>query len=250
MYPRCILVSVPGIAALPRPRGPRRRCVYRAPSCSDASQSDLRACTPASTPPLSSLSDVSRARPPFLYATAALLLYDPTVTMRHPTLLVAASHQRPPPFRSTYSAFSCPFPKDPASFLQTKIIVVLAIRFPTDSYPRHNLHATELLEGSSTSLVPCPYHHVRQRSRPSTQPPPPPCASALTSCSRHGIECTQTLVHHASRRPDRISGGLCAPLAPTCVGRAHRSPRSNDVVPRRTERLGHWWRCDSPASCS
>ncbi|KAF8162058.1 hypothetical protein K438DRAFT_1776133 [Mycena galopus ATCC 62051] len=165
MYPRCILVSVPGIAALPRPRGPRRRCVYRAPSCSDVSQSDLRACTPASTPPLSSLSDVSRARPPFLYATAAaLLLYDPTVTMRHPTLLVATAHQRPPPFRSTYSAFSCPFPKDPASFLQTKIIIVLAIH-PTDSYPRHNLHATELLEGSSTSLVPCPYHHDARTDR-------------------------------------------------------------------------------------
>ncbi|KAJ7830857.1 hypothetical protein B0H13DRAFT_2371741 [Mycena leptocephala] len=33
---------------------------------------------------------------------------------------------------------------------------------------------------------------------------------------------------------DRISGALCAPLAPTCLGCAHRSPRSNDVVPRGT----------------
>ncbi|KAF8181414.1 hypothetical protein K438DRAFT_2021127 [Mycena galopus ATCC 62051] len=38
---------------------------------------------------LSSLSDVSRARPPFLSAAAvALLLYDPTATMRYPTLLL------------------------------------------------------------------------------------------------------------------------------------------------------------------
>ncbi|KAJ7700597.1 hypothetical protein B0H14DRAFT_3904300 [Mycena olivaceomarginata] len=47
---------------------------------------------------------------------------------------------------------------------------------------------------------------------------------------------------------DRISEGLC--LAPTCLGRAHRLPQSNDVVPRGTERLGHWRRCDSPVSRS
>ncbi|KAF8162074.1 hypothetical protein K438DRAFT_2025606, partial [Mycena galopus ATCC 62051] len=111
---------------------------YRAPSCSDASQSDLRACTPASTPPLSSLYHVSRARPPFLYTTAVALLYDPN------------GHNAPSNAALLPRLFSCPFPKDPAPFLQTKIIVVLAIHLPTDSYTRHNLHATELLEGSST----------------------------------------------------------------------------------------------------
>ncbi|KAJ7915303.1 hypothetical protein B0H13DRAFT_2324405 [Mycena leptocephala] len=47
---------------------------------------------------------------------------------------------------------------------------------------------------------------------------------------------------------DRISGTLCAPLAPTCLGCAHRSPRSNDVVPR--ELAWHRRRCDSPTSRS
>ncbi|KAJ7791829.1 hypothetical protein B0H14DRAFT_3890416 [Mycena olivaceomarginata] len=43
----------------------------------------------------------------------------------------------------------------------------------------------------------------------------------------------------------RVSEGLCAPLAPTCLGCAHRSPRSNDVVvPRGAERLGPRRRCD------
>ncbi|KAF8142456.1 hypothetical protein K438DRAFT_1784778 [Mycena galopus ATCC 62051] len=49
---------------------------------------------------------------------------------------------------------------------------------------------------------------------------------------------------------DRISEGLCAPLAPTCLGRAHRSPRSNDIIPRGTGRLEHRRRCDLPASRS
>ncbi|KAJ7362983.1 hypothetical protein DFH08DRAFT_951197 [Mycena albidolilacea] len=37
---------------------------------------------------------------------------------------------------------------------------------------------------------------------------------------------------------DRISEGLCTPLAPTCLGCVHRSSRSNDVVSRGTGWLG------------
>jgi hypothetical protein len=81
----------------------------------------------ASTPPLSS--------PPFLSAATAALR-PPTATMRHPTLLVAASHSVFLLFVVLTRLFSCPFPRDPAPFLQTKIIVVLAIHLPTDSYPR------------------------------------------------------------------------------------------------------------------
>ncbi|KAJ7869509.1 hypothetical protein B0H13DRAFT_2670036 [Mycena leptocephala] len=134
------------------------------------------------------------------------VVYDPN---GHPTLLVATSHQNPAPF------------------LQTKIIVVLAIHLPTDSYPRHNLHATESLEGSSTRYVftlslartsaACHVHthHVRQRPRTSTQPPPPPFTSAPTSCSRHSVECTQTRLCPSTvllAAADRIS---------TCLGCAH-----------------------------
>jgi hypothetical protein len=74
------------------------------------------------------------------------VVYDPN---GHPTLLVATSHQCPP-FLILTRRFSCPFPRNPAPFLQTKIIVVLAIHLPTDSYPQHNLYATESLEGPST----------------------------------------------------------------------------------------------------
>ncbi|KAJ7859268.1 hypothetical protein B0H13DRAFT_2672347 [Mycena leptocephala] len=72
-------------------------------------------------------------------------------------------------------------------------------------------------------------HHVRQRPRTSTQLPPPPYTFAPTSCSRHGVECAQTRLCPSTvplTAADRIS---------TCLGCAHRSPRSNDVVPR-----GNW----------
>ncbi|KAJ7810642.1 hypothetical protein B0H14DRAFT_1482511 [Mycena olivaceomarginata] len=166
---------------------------------------------------------LTHTTPPFLSAaTAALLLYDPKATMRHPTLLVAASHQRPPPFLSSYSA----------PFLQTKIIVVLAtsLRTAINGKPPCHRVFNEPCPLPTMAAYHAHTHHVRQRP----QPPSPPYTSAPTSCSRYGIECTQT--RPCPRPPcplaaaDRISEGLC--LAPTCLGRAHRSRQSNDVVPR------------------
>ncbi|KAF8197155.1 hypothetical protein K438DRAFT_1967402 [Mycena galopus ATCC 62051] len=162
----------------------------------------------------------------YRHRAAALRLQRPPCAIQRCLLLPLTSVL--PLFAVLPRLFSCPFPKDPALFLQTKIIVVLAIHLPTDSYPRHNLHVTELLEGSSTSLVPCPYHHV-----------------LVTASSAPKPASTKSLA-----AADRISESLCASLAPTCLGRAHRSPRNNDVVPRGTARLGHRQRCDSPASRS
>ncbi|KAF8162088.1 hypothetical protein K438DRAFT_2025611, partial [Mycena galopus ATCC 62051] len=216
MYPRCIPVSLLRLDH-------DGDVWYRAPSCSNnpifgpAHRRVLMS-------PLSSLSHVSRARPPF-----------PTL----PPPRCCSTTQRSPcaiqpclllPLTSVLLLFAVltrrPFPKDPAPFLQTKIIVVLAIHLPTDSYPRHNLHVAESLEGSSTSLVPCAYHHV-------------PSAPAMYIRTDF-VQSSRRRVHPSPPVPsptmplvaaDRISEDLCAPLAPTCLGRAHRLPRSNDVVP-------------------
>ncbi|KAJ7738431.1 hypothetical protein B0H14DRAFT_3516007 [Mycena olivaceomarginata] len=81
--------------------------------------SDSDQLTSVCAPPLSS--------PPFLSAaTAALLLYDPNghhAPCNAACLLLLTSA---PPFLSSYSA----------PFLQTTMIVVLAIHLPKDSYPR------------------------------------------------------------------------------------------------------------------
>ncbi|KAF8146776.1 hypothetical protein K438DRAFT_1990284 [Mycena galopus ATCC 62051] len=80
--------------------------------------------------------------------------------------------------------------------------------------------------------------------------PLPPCPSALTDLDAASapamyirtdfVQSSRRRVHPSPPVPsptmplvaaDRISEDLCAPLAPTCLGRAHRSPRSNDVVP-------------------
>jgi hypothetical protein len=145
----------------------------------------------------------------------------------------------------------------PAPFLQTKIIVMLAIHLPTDSYPRHNLHATESLEGLQRRTSPvC----ISPSSRPAfslralilisvllltlLQPCPlalPPCPSAFTdldAASAPTIHICTDFVQSPRRRvppnppvpsstmplatADRISGALCGPLAPTCLGCAHR----------------------------
>ncbi|KAF8180495.1 hypothetical protein K438DRAFT_1199952 [Mycena galopus ATCC 62051] len=87
----------------------------------------------------------------YRHRAAALRLQRPPCAIQRCLLLPLTSVL--PLFAVLPRLFSCPFPKDPALFLQTKIIVVLAIHLPTDSYPRHNLHVTELLEGSSTRYV-------------------------------------------------------------------------------------------------
>ncbi|KAF8145507.1 hypothetical protein K438DRAFT_1991798 [Mycena galopus ATCC 62051] len=183
----------------------------------------------ASTP-LSSLSHVSRARSPFLSAaTAALLLYDPN------------GHHAP----SNAASFFVPLLKDPASFLQTKINVVLAIHLPTD------LHATESLEGFDEMSPVC----VSPSSRPTFSRPlslTAPCAYApcplapadIDAASAPAIHiCTDFVQSPRRRLPpnppvpsstiplaalDSISEGLCAPLTPTCLAvKQQRRPSGN-----------------------
>ncbi|KAF8145454.1 hypothetical protein K438DRAFT_1781975 [Mycena galopus ATCC 62051] len=124
---------------------------YRAPSCSDASQSDLR--LHAGEYAAAVLAFPRVPRPPsvplrYRRRAAALRPQRPPCAIQYCLLLPLTSFL--PLFAVVIRLFSCPFPKDPAPFLQKKIVVVLAIHPPTDSYPRHNLHATELLECSST----------------------------------------------------------------------------------------------------
>ncbi|KAF8180460.1 hypothetical protein K438DRAFT_2021350 [Mycena galopus ATCC 62051] len=125
--------------------------------------------------------EVSHARPPFLSAAAAArLFYDPN---GHHAPSTAACYCLPPASSfSQYLLVSCPFPKVPAPFLQTKIIIVLAVHLPTDSYPRHNLHVAESLEGSSKSLramyirtdfVQSSLRRVHPNPRPPSLSPPP-----------------------------------------------------------------------------
>ncbi|KAF8137929.1 hypothetical protein K438DRAFT_732700 [Mycena galopus ATCC 62051] len=203
----------------------------------------------ASTPPLSSLSDVSHARPPFFSAAAvALLLYDPNG--HHASSNVACCCLSPA--SSFFSQFLLGFFRSPSPGLSCKQKSLSCSRYIS---LRTAIH--ESLEGSSARRrMPCAYAPCL-RPRTSTQPPPPPsksappppCTFAPTLCSLHGVEPTQTRM--CPRPP-------CLSPPPTAFLKAYallsRPPVSDACTDRHEVTtsflLGHRRRCDSPASRS
>ncbi|KAJ7789841.1 hypothetical protein B0H14DRAFT_3572384 [Mycena olivaceomarginata] len=185
--------------SLPRPRGPRR------PFVSGFDGIERRAALMRRNPIFADIAVLASV--PLRCHRRSAAQRPQTATMGDPTLLVAASHQRPPPFLNKNNCRARDTP-------------------PYGQLSTANLHVTESLEDFNE---PCPLalqsphamrictmsvgaHGYRRSLRRRH-------TSAPTWCSRYSIECTQTRLTRApiAAKQQRRSSGNWAAWAPAAM---------------------------------